>query len=343
MMEQQLQFGLTASIIFIAVMCILELCICMATFYDLYMQDSSSWINKIYKHLTMITMILFVLSSIGDCIHLMVKFYDFPNRYDGDRTEHVIQATTDGIYFFGNVIFYILLLLRISKPFQLNTFVFYFLTLLILLSVLLSIVYCFIMLLPFDLWIKWIKYAVIPLSINDFILNSFILCIFIYKMRKMIVNIEPTTIKAAVLISSMTKNCILFGFAIVVNQGFFAAIMYDVLSGGSTGYMHVIVDYCIPYCSRAIETITNICVLWLILQINYDKYINLCKCCHLCVARCIIGKSISSHSINCMYIIRGGKINLLQRCLNDDNFSSTTFKKGRSEKHEQSVTMDNGQ
>ena len=40
------------------------------------------------------------------------------------------------------------------------------------------------------------------------------------------------------------------------------------------------------YCIRTLENITNVLVLWLILRINYNKYICLCRWCHQCIGSC---------------------------------------------------------
>ena len=40
------------------------------------------------------------------------------------------------------------------------------------------------------------------------------------------------------------------------------------------------------YSERALENIVNVIVLWLILRVNYNKYICLCGCCHKCIGKC---------------------------------------------------------
>lgn len=37
---------------------------------------------------------------------------------------------------------------------------------------------------------------------------------------------------------------------------------------------------------QSFEVTVNVLVLWLILRANYNKYISLCKWCHICVAKC---------------------------------------------------------
>ena len=89
----------------------------------------------------------------------------------------------------------------------------------------------------------------------------------------------------------MIKHAILFGIAIFINQLFYAINI--------VAYFHYTVwtSYCLSYMAAALETLVNVLVLWLILRVNYDKYIRLCKCCHIVCAECCF-KNVDSRVVS---------------------------------------------
>ena len=240
-------------------------------------------------------MVLYTLSTIGDLAHIIIKYKNFPQRPHMDLEENISDAIVDALYFVGNIAFYILILLRIALPFQLNKFVSYLLGFIIFIFSITSVRYIvFLFKYKFgDLQWTWIT---ITLSITDLILSVFILLIFICKMKKTIINIDPSLSKEAeqnvnLMANVITKHSVLFGIAIIINQGFYLSIfLYNTkltsYHENITTQFVVLVGYCIPFGVRAIESIANVLILWLLLRINYDRYIGLCKCCHLCVGKC---------------------------------------------------------
>ena len=82
-----------------------------------FWRNSSSLINPTYRNLTIIIMICFTLTM------CLVIFW-YIDRYFLDQytiwTKNVILVIKDILYYLGNLLFYILLLLRISIPFELN-------------------------------------------------------------------------------------------------------------------------------------------------------------------------------------------------------------------------------
>eukprot|EP01084_Bolivina_argentea_P239145 401950_1 len=158
--------------------------ICLNTFYQLCIQDSSTWINKTYRNLTIIAMMSYTLSSIGDCVRFIAFFDQIVDGFYWTLPQLIMCMMMDAIYFFGNVVFYTLILLRISQPFQLNKCIYYLMVLLISIAAIDSILFClrFFVALFFFGWIG--KTIIFILSVDDFILNSVILISFVYKMRK---------------------------------------------------------------------------------------------------------------------------------------------------------------
>ena len=94
-----------------------------------------------------------------------------------------------------------------------------------------------------------------------------------------------------IITNVMIKNSILFGMAIIFNQCFYGSLLYMYLSDQ---YSSVTFRYSLPYSLRAIETISNIYILWLNLRINYRHYIHICKWCHLCASKCFQHQDIQT-------------------------------------------------
>ena len=111
--------------------------------------------------------------------------------------------------------------------------------------------------------------------------------VFASKMRHMIIDVGPslsTQVERNVNLISHTliKHSLLFGIAMIMNQCFFIADLY---LGIADAYEDIWFLY-IVYSMRSLENVTNILVLWLVLRVNYEKYICLCKPCHKCIGKC---------------------------------------------------------
>ena len=107
-------------------------------------------------------------------------------------------------------------------------------------------------------------------------------------MKKTIINIDPSLSREAeqnvnLVTNVVTKHSILFGTAVFINQGFYAVLIYNHFT---KNFNDPITFISLPFEIRAIENVANVLILWLILRINYDRYITLCKYCHLCVGKC---------------------------------------------------------
>eukprot|EP01084_Bolivina_argentea_P089821 161972_1 len=270
--------------IFIGLCCTVAMGIISVSIYQLCIKDSSLWINNLYRNLTIIIMITFTLSSIGDLTHTIIRYTAHTDiSFDVSR---INSNVVDALYFGGNIMFYTLILLRISIPFQLNKCVFIGLSIVIFITGIVSIVYCVSVWFIYYGHDEYWRIILVVLSGNDFILNLFILILFARKMRNTAINIDSTFSELAkknknLITNAISKHSVLFGIAIFVNQGWFASHLYRAFSGD----YNFVVDKCLPYSIRALETVANVLVLWLVLNINYNKYICLCRCCHLCVGK----------------------------------------------------------
>eukprot|EP01084_Bolivina_argentea_P135124 238162_1 len=269
-----------------ALCCIIAVAVSLTTFYQICIIDSSAWLNRLYKNLTMITMIIFTLSSIGDLIHSMVRYFS-PDLQMSETGSIINSIVVNVLYLSGNVLFYILILLRIYIPFRLNKCLAYFLFVIIIISAILSVIYCVVIwYFYYDHDQYWI-FLLVTLSSNDFILNVFIFSLFIYKMRKTVISIDPlkseeALTKTNVMTSVIIKHCILFGIGIALNQGYFIIHLYETFTDKYAFLMY----QCLGYSARAIQTVATVVVLCLVLRINYNKYICLCKSCHLSIGKC---------------------------------------------------------
>eukprot|EP01084_Bolivina_argentea_P153270 267252_1 len=276
--------------------CIIAFVILLNSVYHLCFKDSSEWINGTYRNLTIIIMISLMLSSVIDFIHLCMKT---PNKITIDET--IISVSADFSYMFGSVLFYVLILLRIHVPFGLNRYVVGFLSMIICIH---SVIFIITLLAEFIIQTGHFEFWEIlnfALMINDAILNVSIFSIFIYKMKQTISDLTPSSNTAEQninLISNViTKHSVLFGTSIIINQTYFSSNLYfDLQDDWGT-----IRNLCIIYSIRALENVMNILILWLILRINYEKYICVCKYCHICVAKCCFKRNDLQYVVNNPY------------------------------------------
>ena len=284
------------SITFIVLLSWIGLCmicvICVTVFscYQLICQDSSSWIKTIYRNLTITIMICFTITNGCEAMWMSQNYL---LKQLSDSTMGIILVIKDIFYYSGNVMFYILLLLRIDAPFELNKCIKYSLALIILIYAVTSVIYITMLLILYNSNYHIWRILAIILSVDDLTLNVFILMIFVRKIKKTMSKIDPSiSIKAQENINSMVnvaaKHCILFGISIIINQAFTTTVFIStyLADGGLYSFLGDI----ITTIAVTLEATANVLVLWLILRINYSQYICLCKCCHIFIAKCCFEK-----------------------------------------------------
>ena len=266
--------------------CLLLVLISVHAFYQLFYKDSSNWINSIYRNLTITIMISFTMCHIISISYFIVRYF-VHNGVNMSSTLSWILISTDIFYYAGNIAFYILLLLRITVPFELSKYVSTALIMLIFVYGIASVWYIVIISLPDS---ETFQVLIIVLLSIDLILNTFILAIFICKIKKIMQNIDPLVSAEAqknvdVMTNVVAKHCLLFGTAIIFNQGFLVAVFISTFMPDGT---QAIGSDVIVGIAASTEISVNVLVLWLVLRANYDKYICLCKYCHIGIAKCCI-------------------------------------------------------
>ena len=257
-------------------------------------------IHENCKKLTLITMLSYTLCSMGDLFQILYIYSAGLESNDWSAFQSHIAGGKDIIYYTGNIAFFLLLLTRIKTSFQVSKCIMIYLFIILLISAIFSGIWCciyFIKLSPS----KQFSYTVMtsyPLSIIDFILNLSLFIIFIYKIKHKdsmegfdIDTISGDDIESCFNQSGkkavwnvMIKHCVLFGIALISNQSWYIAniitISKPLSSEISTNEMLII-----TFTIRAIENMINIVILWLILRVNNNKYICLCKCWHKCILK----------------------------------------------------------
>ena len=271
--------------LFVFIMSILRLCI----------QDSSSWIDPSYRNLTILNVSLFICCSCGDFIKTMLRFLHFPYRPDWDFAEGVAGVINNFFYYCGNIVFYSLLLRRVNETFGLKKCISSFLSTVIFIEALSSICYLLTICLLSGQSI-YLGVCAMLMGIADLILNCTLFITFWLKLKNSILGdgdiITKSYEKKVNLIRNiMTKHCVLFGIAIITNQVYFSTIVYNQLIDSNLSIRQ---NHITSVIIRAFEITVNVCALWLVLRINYNQYICLCRYCHLCIGKCCISKDTSA-------------------------------------------------
>ena len=83
----------------------------------------------------------------------------------------------------------------------------------------------------------------------------------------------------------VAKHGLLFGIAIFINPWYLIVIVLCTFKFVTDGFYSNFALLSIPS-TQTLECTVNVIVSWLVLRINYDKYIYLCKSCHICMIRC---------------------------------------------------------
>ena len=286
--------------IWVAAICFVCIIILFNIIYQLCIRDSSEWIDKTYRNLTIAIILSFTASTNTDLIHIVLSNYVFPSNLPLMDKKGIVLCA-DASSFVGDIMFYMLVLMRIAIPFDVNLCMFRILTLSISIFVLASITYCLGLYLFYDSDF-WFDVVLIVLMINDFALNVIIFIVFTIKMKNMISDVDPTLSDAIqrnvnLISTTVVKHCILFGIAMILNQAFY--IMNVV--GNTTNFLTQTWWTNLVYSVRALENVVNVLVLWLVLRVNYNRYIFLCGCCHKCIGKCCFKGSDTSTIIDNPY------------------------------------------
>ena len=121
----------------------------------------------------------------------------------------------------------------------------------------------------------------------------------------MIVNINPIStpeeVNANVLSNTVVRHSLLFGITMIINQSFFSMWIY-INTDNLLDTMYFLQVQYLLWSLRALENLVNVLVLWLILRINYHRYICLCKYCHAFIGKCCFNSVDRDTMINNPYL-----------------------------------------
>ena len=258
------------------------------------------------KTLTIITMVAYTICNIGDVIQFTSRSVNDPNFNGFTVPQNNLDGSIHVFYHFGNITFFLLLLSKIRRSFQIKRCSMNFLLFLLLLSTIFSALFCFEILYfggntsNYEWEDLYLYPTSIALLVCDFTLNFSLLILFIHKIKnKDSIEGLPSILDVAINESDygdtrrkiwnvMIKHCILFGTSLLANQLWYIMITINL------SYRYQLQDRGISFLEehtiRCIENCVNIFILWLVLRINNDKYVSLCKFCHSCALKCCMGR-----------------------------------------------------
>eukprot|EP01084_Bolivina_argentea_P182223 314628_1 len=203
-------------------------------------------------------------------------------------------AAADGFYYAGSISFYVIAFLKPydifrNTKYEIKSYIYCLFTTFILISAITAIYYVFAVV----YFIPFFRYdipAIIILTVNDFILNTGLMILFVSKLRTCLFelhhvsgdinNIKTISQKWGDLI---TKHTLLFTISILTNQFFLLSIIVSFATTDSFGW------YWTSF--RGTENLANVIVLYLSLAMNTRKYKCLCDKCHKRVKKCFMHKS----------------------------------------------------
>ena len=271
---------------------------CFITICQLYGKKSDVSTRWYLKMLTILTMIAYTSCTIGDVIHMIIRFGNYLASNEWHLSESYLAGINDAVYYFGNFIFFVLLFMRIKTSFQLTKAIMYYLSMLLIMSIMCSIIYCFIIFYfvgkPGVTLNNYLLITSYPLSITDLLLNMSLFFLFICKIKNKDtmegieiadnISTQSSNSNGPVSISNnrviwnvMIKHCVLFGIAMISNQLWYVTTIIDALEISNTNFSSVLIR---DYTARSVENTINIVILWLVLTVNNDKYVRLCNCWH---------------------------------------------------------------
>ena len=209
--------------------------------HQLLWKDSSKWINRTYRNLTIIIMMPFTFCIFAN-LWLIIWLFLTESTKQNDSISWIIILIKDTFHQFATIFFYILLLLRIIAPFHLNKFIIYSLSMIVFISTLASIAWILLRLLNvfMDTYnVMQEQICLITLLVSDFTLNCVIFVIFVIKMKNSVVSSKYGMHESLALIAykntnvitnTLIKHGLLFGVAIFTNQLYLIVLATSPLS-----------------------------------------------------------------------------------------------------------------
>ena len=242
-------------------------------------------------------MLAYTICAILDIVHMVLRYKYYLDYDIYNSTEQYIAASNDIVYYLANFTFFVLLFLRIQTSFQLSRCNICYLLLLLTISTIGSIVYCFIMFYKIadstaDMY-SYTARITYSLSISDFILNLSFFVLFIHKIQNKdstegmeiaddMESVHSQNSEQKAIWNLMIKHCVLFGIAMISNQLFYISMIIIQSEDHNSS-----ISYAFPkwYTTRSFDNMINVVIFWLVLKVNNAKYLHLCKCWHLCILK----------------------------------------------------------
>lgn len=287
---------------FVAVCLVFTIGITIHAMWELFCNDSSAWINKAQSHYTVWIMLSFTICMAIQYTIIVARDSTNTNIFKKQKpTYEYLVSVRNIFYWIGNILFYVLLLLKVTIPFDLNQCLVYSLSFIIFISGIASATYCILGFVMFNKNLRIWQILSITLLFNGIVLSLFVWSIFITKSKQTIFGIDPAASTLArknvnIMMNVVAKHSLLFGIAMAFNPGYLVTVFLsatEIIMKG--GYYSEFAVYGTAI-AQTLEGFINVLVLWLILRKNYKKYIRCCKCCHICVAKCCF-KNVDSKQI----------------------------------------------
>ena len=175
-------------LILMACCLIIDILTVCTSIYQLYYQDGSIYVNKIFKFLTILTMILYTITAIGDFGQMIVRDKYYLNYHHYTLFGNYFMSIKDLFYYIGNFTFFLLLFMRIKLSFQVSKSVMCFIFSLLLISFSFQMAYCGVYLYFANdndsqgNWVQYFDIGTYGSAVCDFIINIILFVLFIYKI-----------------------------------------------------------------------------------------------------------------------------------------------------------------
>ena len=246
-------------------------------------------------------MIAYLFCNFGDIGHIGYRYINYPHQEQIMYDEAMFMLFVDLIYFFSNLMFYILLLFKIYKSFHLTKIEIIFVIFVIILSIASFTYFCYGNIdhnmlnskQSLDEYYIKLKWNIITWSSADAALNFTLFLLLIWKLYN-INSTEGTQFSASAVTktnltnmdayymksiwNAIIKHCVLFAPLLWIKNAFFISVFITCEIHGSPTVVY-------NYPTRAMENLCTVFVLWLALRVNNKKYMKLCRGFHQCCLR----------------------------------------------------------
>ena len=231
-----------------SICCFINTLLCIITIYQLYIRNTYILINDDFKKLTIVTMIAYDLCIISNLVPIIIRYNRYLTKPKLQFDEGYLAVVKTIVYCIGNISFFIVLFFRIKISFQVSRCIMYYVSILLIISVIWSMIFCGVVVYSLHTSLKtsiMYRYLVITSygsAVSEFLLNISLFILFIYKLknRDSVEGVEAADNLSDMYGSSyygaidnnqkaiwnvMIKHCVLFGIALLSNQAWYVGII----------------------------------------------------------------------------------------------------------------------